>query len=164
MRRSTSWATPSGGATHRGRDTPTWAPAPRGSLTVTLMAQLDGPRGAGRRWGGVGFLLGFRRYVWTLILMGAYRLDLRALSVLREGPPVVLAPNHPSLIDALLIIAHEPRVACVMKSALMNNVFLGAGARLARRSEEHTSELQSRLHLVCRLLLEKKKKRERLDP
>src|SRR2546422_4920520 len=29
------------------------------------------------------------------------------------------------------------------------------------RSEEHTSELQSRLHLVCRLLLEKKKKRKR---
>src|SRR2546422_3815343 len=29
---------------------------------------------------------------------------------------------------------------------------------LYRRSEEHTSELQSRLHLVCRLLLEKKKK------
>src|SRR2546422_5357315 len=29
---------------------------------------------------------------------------------------------------------------------------------LAKRSEEHTSELQSRLHLVCRLLLEKKKK------
>src|SRR6266550_6452524 len=32
------------------------------------------------------------------------------------------------------------------------------GGRLPRRSEEHTSELQSRLHLVCRLLLEKKKK------
>src|SRR6266550_8719216 len=31
-----------------------------------------------------------------------------------------------------------------------------------RRSEEHTSELQSRLHLVCRLLLEKKKKNHRL--
>src|SRR2546429_7410062 len=30
------------------------------------------------------------------------------------------------------------------------------------RSEEHTSELQSRLHLVCRLLLEKKKKENRL--
>src|SRR2546429_1549987 len=29
--------------------------------------------------------------------------------------------------------------------------------RIDRRSEEHTSELQSRLHLVCRLLLEKKK-------
>src|SRR2546422_8208489 len=33
------------------------------------------------------------------------------------------------------------------------------------RSEEHTSELQSRLHLVCRLLLEKKKKKQlRLQP
>src|SRR5205809_7774943 len=33
-----------------------------------------------------------------------------------------------------------------------------ASATEAPRSEEHTSELQSRLHLVCRLLLEKKKK------
>src|SRR2546422_5469437 len=31
------------------------------------------------------------------------------------------------------------------------------------RSEEHTSELQSRLHLVCRLLLEKKKKQTRQE-
>src|SRR3989449_7716969 len=40
-------------------------------------------------------------------------------------------------------------------------VFVG-GADIAvgeQRSEEHTSELQSRLHLVCRLLLEKKKKK-----
>src|SRR2546422_6328230 len=33
-----------------------------------------------------------------------------------------------------------------------------------RRSEEHTSELQSRLHLVCRLLLEKKKTTKKLQP
>src|SRR2546422_4837799 len=33
----------------------------------------------------------------------------------------------------------------------------GPAARGPARSEEHTSELQSRLHLVCRLLLEKKK-------
>src|SRR5205809_3543740 len=32
------------------------------------------------------------------------------------------------------------------------------------RSEEHTSELQSRLHLVCRLLLEKKKQRDVAPP
>src|SRR2546422_7687111 len=32
------------------------------------------------------------------------------------------------------------------------------GPQARKRSEEHTSELQSRLHLVCRLLLEKKKK------
>src|SRR5215469_18401737 len=35
----------------------------------------------------------------------------------------------------------------------------GSGERLAERSEEHTSELQSRRDLVCRLLLEKKKKK-----
>src|SRR2546422_5214271 len=37
---------------------------------------------------------------------------------------------------------------------------LGNLIRNVRRSEEHTSELQSRLHLVCRLLLEKKKKKK----
>src|SRR2546422_5050831 len=34
-------------------------------------------------------------------------------------------------------------------------------AAIESRSEEHTSELQSRLHLVCRLLLEKKKKKKK---
>src|SRR2546422_2733894 len=38
---------------------------------------------------------------------------------------------------------------------------LACALRINHRSEEHTSELQSRLHLVCRLLLEKKKKKER---
>src|SRR2546422_9982561 len=37
-------------------------------------------------------------------------------------------------------------------------------AQVERRSEEHTSELQSRLHLVCRLLLEKKKKIQQPPP
>src|SRR2546429_5582897 len=40
----------------------------------------------------------------------------------------------------------------------------GAWWPTASRSEEHTSELQSRLHLVCRLLLEKKKKPSRKQP
>src|SRR2546422_5877287 len=38
---------------------------------------------------------------------------------------------------------------------------MGPPASLHVRSEEHTSELQSRLHLVCRLLLEKKKKKKK---
>src|SRR2546422_8312259 len=38
---------------------------------------------------------------------------------------------------------------------------LGRPLQQATRSEEHTSELQSRLHLVCRLLLEKKKKKHK---
>src|SRR2546422_5874141 len=41
---------------------------------------------------------------------------------------------------------------------LLVTLLVVLGAPVDRRSEEHTSELQSRLHLVCRLLLEKKKK------
>src|SRR5256885_2926551 len=40
---------------------------------------------------------------------------------------------------------------------------VGASGKLGRRSEEHTSELQSPCNLVCRLLLEKKKKAIKLD-
>src|SRR2546429_4062403 len=46
------------------------------------------------------------------------------------------------------------RPSCVEQSPSPWNRFQGDGDR----SEEHTSELQSRLHLVCRLLLEKKNK------
>src|SRR5687768_18271133 len=41
---------------------------------------------------------------------------------------------------------------------LAQRIERGGGEKRLVRSEEHTSELQSRLHLVCRLLLEKKKK------
>src|SRR5689334_23507226 len=37
----------------------------------------------------------------------------------------------------------------------------GTNSQIRRRSEEHTSELQSQFHLVCRLLLEKKKKKKK---
>src|SRR2546422_6533955 len=46
--------------------------------------------------------------------------------------------------------------------ALVDRVAEHFQLRRPARSEEHTSELQSRLHLVCRLLLEKKKKNSRL--
>src|SRR2546429_3183251 len=45
----------------------------------------------------------------------------------------------------------------ILRTALIAVIVLAA-ARPLIRSEEHTSELQSRLHLVCRLLLEKKNK------
>src|SRR2546422_1331180 len=40
------------------------------------------------------------------------------------------------------------------------NFLYWKNSAVAARSEEHTSELQSRLHLVCRLLLEKKKNKQ----
>ncbi len=88
------------------------------------------PRHLGRTCGRWGILIIFRAYVWSLQLMRGYRLDLNDLREIPDGP-IVLAPNHPSLIDALFVIAHNRHVACVMKANLMNNLFLGAGARLA---------------------------------
>src|SRR2546429_9882093 len=56
-----------------------------------------------------------------------------------------------SLHDALPIsIAMPWRACCCVRRISCSS--------MSPRSEEHTSELQSRLHLVCRLLLEKKKK------
>src|SRR3712207_7482170 len=43
-------------------------------------------------------------------------------------------------------------------------VVVGEDEQVGLRSEEHTSELQSRQYLVCRLLLEKKKKHSRQHP
>src|SRR2546422_3296381 len=53
-------------------------------------------------------------------------------------------------------ITSTPRAAIALASAVMRSV--GGGEVRPTRSEEHTAELQSRLHLVCRLFLEKKKK------
>jgi 1-acyl-sn-glycerol-3-phosphate acyltransferase len=90
------------------------------------------PQRLGSKVGRAGITYGFRLYAWSLSITRAYLLDLRAVDTLRGGPPVILAPNHPSLIDALLILTRHPNLVCVMKSQLMNNVFLGSGSRLAR--------------------------------
>jgi 1-acyl-sn-glycerol-3-phosphate acyltransferase len=90
------------------------------------------PRRLGTAIGRRGIMSGFRIYAWSLSITRTYRLDLRAVDLLKSGPPLILAPNHPCLIDALLILTRHPNIVCVMKSALMRNVFLGSGSRLAR--------------------------------
>src|SRR5271170_7097330 len=90
------------------------------------------PRGLGTRVGRYGIMRGFRIYAWSLTVTRTYRLDLRSIDSLRDAPSMILAPNHPALIDALLILTRHPNIVCVMKAELMRNVFLGAGSRLAR--------------------------------
>src|SRR2546422_8112190 len=72
-----------------------------------------------------------------------------------------------SLHDALPICSATPSGCLSAQSPTIEScsrrrghALLPAGALADDRSEEHTSELQSRLHLVCRLLLEKKKKKQ----
>ncbi len=90
------------------------------------------PRDFGRRFGRRMIMVGFRSYTGFLSAIGACRFDLSALDALRGAGPLILAPNHPSLLDAVMVISRLPDVACIMKAGLMDNLFLGAGARLAR--------------------------------
>ena len=85
-------------------------------------------RRAGARYAMMAVLRAFSGF---LTLSGAYELDLEAIDALRSGPPVILAPNHPSAADAIFFLTRHPDLACILKPALLNNPFLGAAARLA---------------------------------
>lgn len=86
----------------------------------------------GRALGRFVIMSGFRMYLGSLQLSGRCHFDLRALDTMRAERGLILAPNHPGMLDAVMIISRLPNVACVLKANLMNNLFLGAGARLAR--------------------------------
>ncbi len=74
---------------------------------------------------------GFRFYIDLLHVLGLMRAELSALDALRDARGLVLAPNHPSLLDILLIASRVPRAVCITKAQLWDNPFLGGGARLA---------------------------------
>jgi 1-acyl-sn-glycerol-3-phosphate acyltransferase len=90
-------------------------------------------RGAtARRVGCAGICYGYRLYWACARASGLLRMDAGSLDGLRDVPGgMVIAANHPSLLDALMIVARLPRGTCVMKGALVRNPFLGAGASLA---------------------------------
>src|SRR5687768_18344545 len=86
--------------------------------------------------------------------------------MIRRPPRSTLFPYTTLFRSCTVVTAHRPRAAPRRSSPLGIPADAAAAAaektRARRlRSEEHTSELQSRLHLVCRLLLEKKKSHSR---
>jgi 1-acyl-sn-glycerol-3-phosphate acyltransferase len=72
-----------------------------------------------------------RAYLKLLAMMGACRFDLSELDTLRDAPPMVIAPNHPSLLDALMVLSALPNAGCIMKADIVNNFVFGAAARVA---------------------------------
>jgi len=58
-------------------------------------------------------------------------LDLQALDKLDAEKGIIIAPNHPSMLDALLMLSRIKNTSCLMKASLWNNIFLHSGARLA---------------------------------
>lgn len=72
-----------------------------------------------------------RGYLGLLQAAGLVRCDLGALDPLREAGALIIAPNHPSLLDVLLVVSRLPRVTCIIKSEIRANPLLGGSARLA---------------------------------
>src|SRR3712207_7030578 len=64
---------------------------------------------------------------------------------------------HPAIVKLLV------RAKGVERTVLITDAMRAAGLPDGERSEEHTSELQSRQYLVCRLLLEKKNNHTQVD-
>ena len=90
------------------------------------------PAAAGRR---MGRQLISRAYAlfWRLTnASGLVQVHAQALDSLRDEPGLVVVANHPSLLDAMVLVAHLPRGACIMKASLMRNPLLGPCALLAR--------------------------------
>ena len=74
----------------------------------------------------------FRIFVRYLRVTGLVHVDLSTLDALKDDhEPVIIAPNHTSLWDAVFVISKLPQPICIMKEAILANPFLGGGARLA---------------------------------
>src|SRR5690349_22463379 len=82
--------------------------------------------------------------------------------MIRRPPRSTLFP-YTTLFRSLVIEENPPVAGDPPLLAILNTdhtILVRVDAAAFRRSEEHTSELQSRRDLVCRLLLEKKKKKK----
>lgn len=90
------------------------------------------PRSVARPLGRRTISFGLRLYLRLLQGLCACHFDLSEIDTLRNSGPLILAANHPSLLDAVFILACLPDTVCVMKASLMDNILFGAAARLAR--------------------------------
>src|SRR2546422_1239765 len=77
------------------------------------------------------------------------------------GPAIVVSILLAGITSTFAAITYSEFAAMI---PISGSAYTYAYATLGERSEEHTSELQSRLHLVCRLLLEKKKNKDTRQP
>ena len=90
------------------------------------------PRSTAKKLGRAMLHRAFRVFVGYLRATDLVHADLSSLDALKEEKaPVIIAPNHTSLWDAVFVISKLPQPICIMKEAILKNPFLGGGARLA---------------------------------
>ena len=117
--------------------------------TAATLLYLVLPRGSGTRQGQYVIMLMFRAYLAVLKASGLCRFDLGALDALRDEGALIIAPNHPSLLDAVLVGSRLPRIICIMKAEIQDNPILGGGARLAAYIRDSSSFSMIRSAVDC---------------
>src|SRR5687768_17852736 len=103
------------------------------------------------------------RVLFSFFLTGTAASEIYTLS-LHDALPISRSgwapcPGRASCSSAGATTVPWPRCPWAAAPRETSSPTCGGRTGVRTRSEEHTSELQSRLHLVCRLLLEKKKKK-----
>ena len=73
----------------------------------------------------------FRFFVGYVRAFGLVELDTSELSGLRESGGLIVAANHPCLLDVVLMVSQMPQTVCLMKGSLARNIVLSGTARLA---------------------------------
>lgn len=73
----------------------------------------------------------FRFFVGYVRAFGLVELDAGELSGLRESGGLIVAANHPCLLDVVLMVSQMPQAVCLMKGSLARNIVLSGTARLA---------------------------------
>lgn len=100
------------------------------SLTAALINPLL-PRRIAGPLGRQAIRTGFRLYLDTLRACGVLRTDLSALDSLKNDGGLLICPNHPSILDAVLLISRVPDLVCIAKAPVYDNLLFGGGARMA---------------------------------
>ncbi len=67
---------------------------------------------------------GFRVFVWFMVSMGVIKLEARGVETLRGDRGALIAANHPSLLDVVLVMSLLDRAQCVVKHQIWNNPFM----------------------------------------
>ncbi len=89
------------------------------------------PRRAGGTLGRRVFMASCRAGLGLMRVSALARFDLAELDALRGQGAAIIACNHLSLIDAVLLISRLPDMVCISKAGLWNNPLLGGSVRLA---------------------------------
>ena len=72
-----------------------------------------------------------KAYLSFLKIFCSVQIDASALGMLRKDRPLIVVANHPSLLDAVVLLADLPHAVCVMKGSLGRNILFGPMSRLS---------------------------------